>query len=368
MKIFFRSFCFFIAVIFAPQFLFAADDPPVPVSKESAEATKKASPPVVKKIEAKKNGPPPDGPLPAVKLPSVWKEFFFQAPRKTHVPLPKRAVLKPIIVDMTLPRRKRREPPLASVFETKVVVTNKVPAKLKIEQPRKKQRLLETPPEPEGGHKLKNGRVVYVAIPLTPIFPLPKPITEWSKDAILKARSSCQALLRNVDVTVKPIKPVRYNACGTPAPLKVSGVMEVKNAGVSLLPAATMNCAMTARFAKWVHEKLQPLAQKHFSKSVKMIHNMASYSCRHRYNDPSKKLSQHALANALDIAGFTLDDGDTVSVLKHWSDETAPEKSAFLKAVHQSACKTFVVVLGPEANDAHKNHFHFDLGRYPVCE
>jgi len=54
-------------------------------------------------------------------------------------------------------------------------------------------------------------------------------------------------------------------------------------------------------------------------------------------------------------------------VLKHWPEE-ALEKSEFLKAAHKTACASFVVVLGPEANEAHKNHFHFDLGRYPVCE
>ena len=40
----------------------------------------------------------------------------------------------------------------------------------------------------------------------------------------------------------------------------------------------------------------------------------------------------------------------------------APDpKSAFLRAVHQGACKTFGTVLGPDANAAHKDHFHFDL-------
>ena len=125
---------------------------------------------------------------------------------------------------------------------------------------------------------------------------------------------------------------------------------------------------MTARLAKWVETKLQPLAIKHLSSRVKMIHNVASYSCRNRYNNPNKKLSEHALANAFDIAGFTLENGQVVSVLKHWPEEEGQEKSAFLKDVHKSACKTFVVVLGPESNEAHKNHFHFDLGRYPVCQ
>ena len=36
-------------------------------------------------------------------------------------------------------------------------------------------------------------------------------------------------------------------------------------------------------------------------------------------------------------------------------------KSLFVKHVHDAACKDFGTVLGPEANEAHKNHFHLDM-------
>lgn len=39
----------------------------------------------------------------------------------------------------------------------------------------------------------------------------------------------------------------------------------------------------------------------------------------------------------------------------------ARRRQDFLHAVHQSACRTFGTVLGPEANAAHENHFHFDM-------
>jgi hypothetical protein len=35
-------------------------------------------------------------------------------------------------------------------------------------------------------------------------------------------------------------------------------------------------------------------------------------------------------------------------------------KSRFLKSVHKSACRIFGTTLGPEANEAHRNHFHVD--------
>ena len=36
-------------------------------------------------------------------------------------------------------------------------------------------------------------------------------------------------------------------------------------------------------------------------------------------------------------------------------------KSEFVKKIHDDACGTFETVLGPEANEAHKNHFHLDM-------
>lgn len=36
-------------------------------------------------------------------------------------------------------------------------------------------------------------------------------------------------------------------------------------------------------------------------------------------------------------------------------------KSRFLREAHASACRTFGTTLGPEANEAHRNHFHIDM-------
>ncbi len=36
-------------------------------------------------------------------------------------------------------------------------------------------------------------------------------------------------------------------------------------------------------------------------------------------------------------------------------------KQKFLRRIHTSACRHFGTVLGPEANDAHNNHFHLDM-------
>lgn len=41
-------------------------------------------------------------------------------------------------------------------------------------------------------------------------------------------------------------------------------------------------------------------------------------------------------------------------------------QSQFLRAAHASACRIFGTTLGPEANDAHRNHFHVDMAERKV--
>jgi hypothetical protein len=54
------------------------------------------------------------------------------------------------------------------------------------------------------------------------------------------------------------------------------------------------------------------------------------------------------------------------------SPVTQEGKTDFLRAAHRSACKLFHTVLGPEANNAHLNHFHVDMAERikdtKICE
>jgi len=47
------------------------------------------------------------------------------------------------------------------------------------------------------------------------------------------------------------------------------------------------------------------------------------------------------------------------------------KEATFLKRLHGGSCKVFTTVLGPEANDAHRDHFHLDMkvraNGYTVC-
>jgi hypothetical protein len=120
---------------------------------------------------------------------------------------------------------------------------------------------------------------------------------------------------------------------------------------------------MAAALTLWVAHELQPAATAAFGEPVESISDMGSYSCR---NIEGRRLgSEHALANAIDISGFTLRGGRQISVLDHWKG-SGPE-AKFLRRVHHGACRYFRVTLGPDYNPAHANHFHFDRGIFRVC-
>jgi hypothetical protein len=42
-------------------------------------------------------------------------------------------------------------------------------------------------------------------------------------------------------------------------------------------------------------------------------------------------------------------------------------KAAFLRALRDGACRIFNVTLGPDYNEAHRDHFHFDMGPRRAC-
>lgn len=127
----------------------------------------------------------------------------------------------------------------------------------------------------------------------------------------------------------------------------------------------TLKCAALVSLAIWEQHGLQPLAAKFLQQEVVRIKHYGTYACRNINNSKEGRRSQHAYANAIDVAGFILQDGSEISVLKDWQKDTA--EGRFLTAIHQSACQYFSSVLGPNYNAAHNNHFHFDQGPFSIC-
>lgn len=123
-----------------------------------------------------------------------------------------------------------------------------------------------------------------------------------------------------------------------------------------------LTCPLAANFAAWARYGVVPAARLYLGAEVVRIDTFGTYACRDIVGNPNMagKRSEHAHANAIDISGFVLSDGRTITVQKDWPT-SGPEK-LFLQTVHDSACKRFATVLSPDYNAAHYNHFHMDMG------
>ena len=135
-------------------------------------------------------------------------------------------------------------------------------------------------------------------------------------------------------------------------------VYDVSN--VTLNPAATIRCELADTFNDWLNNTVQPHAKSIYGQRVVSLKILSSYSCRPRNNVSGAKLSEHGMANAIDVGSFTLADGHEIVVLTDWYGGSSADQS-FLRAVRGEACGPFHTVLGPGSDAEHKNHFHLDL-------
>ncbi len=129
--------------------------------------------------------------------------------------------------------------------------------------------------------------------------------------------------------------------------------------------APLVRCPLAASLYLWETQIIQPAAQEIFGQQVVRIEHYGTYSCRRVYGRSSGRVSQHASANAIDVAGFTLEDGTQITVLNDWEGED--DEARFLRAARGGACEVFAGVISPDYNAAHRDHFHLDMGPYDFC-
>lgn len=278
----------------------------------------------------------------------------------------------------------------------------------------------DVPPLPDRNPLRQTAPVASPVKPPPPPLPGEQPTVPWTEAEIEAAKTKCKELLTGDPLDYKPLPPIKEGICGTPAPVLLRAVGTGQK--VVIDPPATMSCPMADVLGEWLRDTVQPEAKKLFGSEVVKIQNATSYACRNRYGGDKTPLSEHALANALDVSEFVLANGTRITVLDDWPKvvETppAPEanpnrisetreikpskpepsaktkdgatktsavtaakaepdgppspppvakepeldpKTRFVTFLHGDACRRFGTVLGPDANAAHKNHFHLDM-------
>jgi hypothetical protein len=313
----------------------------------------------------------------------------------------------------------------------------------------------ERPPLPE-----RNPLRALAKAPAASALPGDTPTVAWTEAEVAKAKAKCVKLLAALAIDYEPLPPLKEGKCGAPAPIRLKALGS--DPKVKIEPPATVTCAVAAGLSAWLDKTVQPAARASLGVPVIRLSNASSYVCRNRYNGTDTPISEHALANALDISEFVFQSGEKVTVLASWpgvvsgppvpkpnpdrvvapaeitgsitpavqakaktvdradvanatttiakssnpfvrpkadartnpfvlpavapklpppkppAEATPPEtqsaserKGEFITKVHRDACSSFGTVLGPNANDAHKDHFHLDMKarlRRALCE
>lgn len=167
----------------------------------------------------------------------------------------------------------------------------------------------------------------------------------------------CRALLAGAGVRFTAL-PARRDGdvCGY-----ADGVRFARGGSRSIAYAPTdlgVSCPVAAAPAMWEWNAVQPAAERWLGSRVRRIETFGSYNCRRLYGRDQGAWSEHATADAVDVAGFVLADGRRITVARDWAGDG--REARFLRAVRDGACGVFATTLSPDYNAAHRDHLHLD--------
>ncbi len=211
--------------------------------------------------------------------------------------------------------------------------------------------------------------------PLAPLQPRDEPnvFTPWKLLRLDADPKACAVALSatRLDFTAVPDRADGHG-CGWTDAVRITALPARVGTPFVLTCPAAMSLAM------WEMHTVQPVALELWGHRVVAIAQAGSYACRDiigsgtartaaRGGTGGGRRSEHATADALDIASFSLADGTLIDVGRDWQRSAGDRQAVFLRRVHEGACRWWHVVLGPEYNAAHRSHFHLDDGGFGAC-
>lgn len=236
---------------------------------------------------------------------------------------------------------------------------------------------------------LRSGRIV-IPDAWNPWAPLqidapPNLLTGFKLSRASADRQACKAALGQTRMDWSPLEDRATGpGCG------FNNAVRITHTSVEVNAPFSLSCRAALSLAMWERHVLQDAALAELDTRVRKIEHFGSYACRNLYGQKTGARSQHATADAFDVAAFVMDDGRRVSVINDWqphvqqttpgtdggdvdreaqtdSNDRLSAEARFLHAIHDGACRYFDAVLGPDYNRAHADHFHFDRGRARAC-
>ncbi len=178
--------------------------------------------------------------------------------------------------------------------------------------------------------------------------------------------SPCRVALTEAIAIAPSIPPIKGpGACGGDDLVRLEAVVTSDGQKVPVKPAAVLRCTMATAIADWIRTDMEPLAAS-LGTGLAGLDNFDSYECRGRNRVKGARLSEHGLANALDVRSLKLVNGNAISL----TDRNVPRETR--EKVLHSVCERFMTVLGPGSDWYHEDHIHLDLAErrnnYKICQ
>ena len=184
----------------------------------------------------------------------------------------------------------------------------------------------------------------------------------WATPAKL-ARLRSDPRICRADMAASGVKIIDLAATGE-GQCRRTDRSELNPAGVRLSPSTPdATCAVNFGLERWLRRDVQPAARRILGSEVVGIEHFGTYSCRKMRGRES--WSEHATANAIDIAAFRLADGRRISIRTSWNGQGNEQR--FVRTVRDRACTNFGTVLSPDYNAAHADHLHLDQAMWTIC-
>lgn len=199
------------------------------------------------------------------------------------------------------------------------------------------------------------------------------PLSRWELWAAWNALKGDAYELDHVD---RFLEEGRRLACEPKALVRYSGTR------LKYQSAVQVNPAFRERLSRF-EEVVAEVAKEVYGRAPRRVLHLGTYSCRST-RKRSYRVSEHALGNAIDVAGFdfgpaskkeplvaglprTLGGAFQVKVKSHWSDRRGtPASAAHARFLSELAARlsdrddVFRGMIGPSRPD-HSDHFHFDM-------
>lgn len=181
-----------------------------------------------------------------------------------------------------------------------------------------------------------------------------------------KPVSACRLALTEEIAIAPSIPDIRGpGACGGEDLVRLEAIVLPDKRKVTVKPAAILRCTMASAIADWLRKDMAPLATS-LGSTIGELDNFDSFECRGRNRVAGALLSEHGKANALDVRGIKMANGQSISLTDRTISREVREQ------VLHSVCSRFSTVLGPGSDWYHEDHVHLDLAQrrndYRICQ